>query len=528
MRGRGRVGPRLLVLMWAALCCGAAPRALTPQEEAGRSIFLSGKSPSGREISATLGAGLRLPASAVPCASCHGEDGLGRPEGGVLPPAITWAELTKPYGHVHPGGRKHPAFSDKSLALSITEGVDAGGNRLAPTMPRYSMASEDVTSLLAWMRRLDDGVGPGMTDTSLRLGVVLPLQGAGGEPGRAMRGVLEAYAEQLNASGGVHGRTLELVFVDYGGGGAQGLANLQRLVEQRSIFALLSGLVPDAERALVELAEREQVPLIGPLTLSVRGGGPPGRQAFFLLSDPREQALVLAGYAARQLSLNDPGTVILHPRDEGLAQTAQKARERLGALGWKRVELLGYERGRFDAALAVDLKRRGTRVLLFLGNDAELAALTDKARALDWAPYLLLPGTLSARAAAKAPALFQGRIFLAYPSLPSDEQPHARQALAHLRARDPAPEEHRLAQVSAYTAARLLTEGLRRCGRQLSRTRLLEHLEGLYAFETGLAPPLSYGPNRRVGALGAYVVTVDLPQGRFRPVTGWVALTEGP
>jgi hypothetical protein len=53
-------------------------------------------------------------------------------------------------------------------------------------------------------------------------------------------------------------------------------------------------------------------------------------------------------------------------------------------------------------------------------------------------------------------------------------------------------------------------EGLRRAGRELSRTRLVEGIEQLYNFDTGVTPPLTFGPNRRIGALGAHIVTVDL------------------
>jgi hypothetical protein len=65
---------------------------------------------------------------------------------------------------------------------------------------------------------------------------------------------------------------------------------------------------------------------------------------------------------------------------------------------------------------------------------------------------------------------------------------------------------------------------LRRAGRALSRERLVGALEGVYAFDSGLLPPLSYGPARRVGALGSYVVAVDLARRSFRPVSGWIAL----
>lgn len=520
-------GPPLSLLLCALSCAAAAsPAPLTSQEQAGRKIYFEGESPTGGTISATLGTSVRLPGSAVPCVNCHGEDGTGRPEGTVLPPDITWTELTKPYGHVHPGGRKHPVLDDRSVARAISEGLDPGGNRLDPVMPRYSMSREDLTGLLAWLKRLEHERAPGVTDSTLRLGVVLPTRGRLAELGQAMRGVLEAYFAELNASGGIHGRALELVVAGYDSDQETGLASARRMLGQEPVFAMLSGFLPGAEKELAALVEREALPLVGPFTLSAREEGAPERHVFFLLSDPGAQSRVLAEYAGRELHREGRSAAILHPEDAGLAGAARAARARLQARGWK-VELLRYARGGFNPARAGELKRKGTRVVMFLGNDAELSALLEKARALGWAPYLLLPGSLSARAAVRAPALFQERIFLAYPTLPSDEQPRAREAFSRLRARAPAPEGYRMAQVSAYTAATVLTEGLRRSGRQLSRGKLLGYLEGLYAFETGLVPPLSYGPARRVGARGAYVVTVDLAARSFRPVTGWMELVDG-
>jgi hypothetical protein len=67
----------------------------------------------------------------------------------------------------------------------------------------------------------------------------------------------------------------------------------------------------------------------------------------------------------------------------------------------------------------------------------------------------------------------------------------------------------------------LLVEGLRRAGRELSRVALVDALEALYGYETGVTPPLSYGPNRRIGARGAHVVAVDLIKKSYEPVGGW-------
>ena len=83
------------------------------------------------------------------------------------------------------------------------------------------------------------------------------------------------------------------------------------------------------------------------------------------------------------------------------------------------------------------------------------------------------------------------------------------------------PPEHLQGQIAAFAAAKLLVEGLRGAGRDLSRLALVDALEALYAYQTGLTPPLSYGPNRRIGARGAHVVAVDLVNKSYQPVGGW-------
>src|SRR5690606_12018807 len=71
----------------AAVVGAAAAHELNAEEAAGQRIYRNGLSTSGGEIHARVGAGgTLLPASALPCAGCHGTDGRGRLEGGVAPP----------------------------------------------------------------------------------------------------------------------------------------------------------------------------------------------------------------------------------------------------------------------------------------------------------------------------------------------------------------------------------------------------------------------------------------------------------
>ena len=45
----------------------------------------------------------------------------------------------------------------------------------------------------------------------------------------------------------------------------------------------------------------------------------------------------------------------------------------------------------------------------------------------------------------------------------------------------------------------------------------------MYGFQTGLTPPISFGATKRIGALGAYVVKLDLKNKTFVPVESWMS-----
>jgi len=518
-----RCAAAVLVSAFLALPAPARPQGLTPQQRAGKQIYFEGTSATGRELRAFVSADTAVPASAVSCASCHGEDGLGRPEGGVVPPAITWSELTKRYGHSHAGGRKHPAFDARSAARAVTDGVDPAGNALGPAMPRYSLSREDAESLVAYLHVLEHDRDPGIADTSLRVATVLPTTGRLADVGEAMRKVMAASFADVNAGGGIHGRRLELVVAGYDSDRGGAADALRQLVARDPPFALVSGLAPGAESEIATLAERERLPLVAPY-----GGAPAtaaaGRYAFYALAGLREQARVLVRYAAREAGAARPRTVVLHAPAAALADAARAAAADLGAAGFAQVEVVQFERGRLDRALAERLKRERVELVVFLGNDADLAALVAHADAVQVAPRVLASGTLVARAAADAPKSFEGRIFLAYPSLPTGERPAAMEKLAKLRERAGIVDRNRAAHVSAATAAALLAEGLRRSGRTLSRERLVDALEKIYGYDAGLVPRLSFGPARRVGALGAYIVAVDVSRHSFSPVSGFISL----
>jgi len=139
-----------------------------------------------------------------------------------------------------------------------------------------------------------------------------------------------------------------------------------------------------------------------------------------------------------------------------------------------------------------------------------------------WSPLFLVPGGLLGDAPA-SPAR-AGRWLAAFPSSPADPEAmagHRRLAEIHHL-----PGDHLPAQLAALAGSRILAEGLKRAGRELTPEALVLALEELRDFRTGFAPPVSYGQNRRIGALGAYVFEIDPAGQHLSPVTGWEALPQ--
>ena len=75
-------------------------------------------------------------------------------------------------------------------------------------------------------------------------------------------------------------------------------------------------------------------------------------------------------------------------------------------------------------------------------------------------------------------------------------------------------------EASAYTAACLGVEALRRSGRQLTRERLLHELERIDSFDSGVSGALSFAPGQHIGLRGAELVRWG-SSGQLETVLAW-------
>jgi ABC-type branched-subunit amino acid transport system substrate-binding protein len=498
-------------------------RGLTPQERRGRAIYLRGESTSGREITASIGE-LDVPASTVTCAGCHGSRGEGKTEGGVTAGDLTWVNLLKPYGHTHPTGRKHGPFDEAAFARALADGVDPAGNTMLNAMPRFRMSPDDVADLIAYVKRIEDDRDPGVSDTTVRVGTVLPSKGALAEQGAAMRDVLTAFFDDLNNRGGIYNRRVELRVAESDGDAARTAEGARGLVREGQVFALVGGLSAGADKELASLAREDEVPFVGPSTLLPQTGFGANRYIFYVLPGMAEQARALVNFNSRRQTTAKSSVALVYFESEIGGAAAAAVEEQCNKVGCGELKKVSYARGKFDAPSLVRTVK-GADAVFFFGSPGDETAFVKEADAASWRPDIFLLGTLTGRdLLSTAPAGFGGKVFLSFPTIPADVTAEGIGELRSLASKYKFDVRHAAAQLSALAAAKLLAEGLQRGGKDLSREKLVTALEGLYDFETGLTPRITFGPNRRVGASGAYIVTVDTKRKEFAPTGDWLKI----
>ncbi len=518
------LAPVLAALLATLVASTALADGLSADEAAGRRIYLQGDSPSGARIVARVGvgAGFELSGASIACGNCHGEDGRGRAEGGVVPSNIQWSELVKPYGHQHEDGRRHSLFDEDKLRRALEQGVDPDGNRFDSAMPRYSMSEKDFSSLVAYLKKLENQLDVGLGSEVIRIGTLLPTSGRLAGLGEALRSLWTAYFASINERGGIHGRKLELVVQPLPEDPQLAQASARDLMTRGTVFALLAPVSVGIEHALSDAAATAQLPVVGPLTLFPEDARASNQYVFHLLPGIAELTQVLARHAAQELALSERSLLLWHPDTADGRASAQALEATLRLAGWRAPLAVPFlPRGASHDALAARLKEHAVAAVLLLGTGGDLSALAASASRIGWAPHLLVPGPLASRDIVALPAAFRDRVTLAYPTAPGNQRSESMREFATLRQGKGELRAFQPAQVAAYAAGLLLVESLKRTGRDLSRRKLMATLESVQSFDTGVLPQLSYNADRRIGSMGAYLVSVDLDGKGLRPLGGF-------
>lgn len=352
---------------------------------------------------------------------------------------------------------------------------------------------------------------PGVSASKVSVGMSVPLTGPLAAYGTQLRRGLALGLEQVNAAGGIAGREIELVVKDDGGRPEQAVTNTRALLET-GVLAMTGYHGAGTIEAVLPLLDSAGVPLIGAASSAELLREPPRRHVFNLRASAREEA------AAMVLHLDTVGLteIAVLAQDDALGRAGlagmQHELVRL-AMRPQAVARLAPDASAAAVSQAVQLACRGRPQALVLVLDARnaLAALRAARRAGCSSQYYV---TSEAGAQLLAAGTQSGEVA---GLIVSQVVPHPTASLPVVaefqRAAAAAGTASSHAALEGFIYARVVTEALRRCSRELSRRCIVAALEARPLDLGGYY--LQFAPNDRRGSrfVEMTIVTAD---GRLR------------
>ncbi|MDX1510631.1 MAG: ABC transporter substrate-binding protein [Nitriliruptorales bacterium] len=131
-----------------------------------------------------------------------------------------------------------PGATDPGVAGPAAPGPAAPGGPSGPGSNPTTGPGPGPTSGPAGP--VEAGPAPGVTDTTIKIGVLVPLSGAAGAIPPTWRNGIELYWDELAEQGGIFGRNVELVIEDTESNVSTATAKAVKLVDQDKVFTIFT------------------------------------------------------------------------------------------------------------------------------------------------------------------------------------------------------------------------------------------------------------------------------------------------
>jgi branched-chain amino acid transport system substrate-binding protein len=369
-----------------------------------------------------------------------------------------------------------------------------------------------------------DTTNVGVTDDAVKLGVIADLTGPTAANQAPYVNGIKAYIEQTNDAGGVEGRTIELETCDEKYTAEAGLACLARFTKQDPVFALAGSLnaatVQVAGRPIVD---RAKIPVVGPQSVQAEVIQAKSPYIFYTQCDYADQADVAGAYMQQELDGEKPRVAtIVYPVPSGEEWKGQ-VRRVVEAAGGEMVGDFTIQPTATDADAVVQrmLSKKPNYFAVQAGAPSMIAILKSLAKfGADDLKGVGIFGTAS-DAIYKGSPPETGRNWAAvhcytHPSVGAD-------GLAEM---EEAAEKHGFSSdvedvnfVHGWVTGRVIVEGLKAAGADLTRGSFLKGLETIKDLDTqGLSGPISFGPDVRSGAKQLRPYVYDYDAGKIEAV----------
>lgn len=324
----------------------------------------------------------------------------------------------------------------------------------------------------------------GITATTITLGMSAPFSGPNGAYGREMRETISAYFQRMNASGGVHGRKLELVALDDGYETERTVANTKELLQQHKVFALVGYYGSSPTTAAMQVFSAAKTPLVGTISGADSLRKPVNRYMFHVRASYADETAAIVN---QLVSLSLKNIAVFYQNDgfglsglDGVVATLKKHNLAPSAIGT-------VERNSLDVRAAVDAiakVRPQAVVMVSLYKPSAEFVRQMKSRGLYPQFTTLSPVGAELLAAELGEGARGIGISQVMPYPWNDTVPVVKE-YHRLMEKQQTPHVPSYYGIEGFITAKVLVEAMKKAGKDLTREKLVDALDGMREHDLG-------------------------------------------
>lgn len=389
-----------------------------------------------------------------------------------------------------------PAASGGTATTNTARRTTIGTTRTTTSGPA---AQTGTTAGAAAGAGAAGGAVPANVTTQKVTGGVIKVGGLFDETGpidsTVHRDVIRAWFSKVNESGGVNGKTLQLVDCDTKFNVTDAVNCANKLINDDKVFAVVGSVAPNGEDATVKRFVDAGIPVIG-------GLGTP-EEFKYPLSFPVAPSFSTYGSAlgnrAGDLKFTSTGLVLLNVGFMAPVKAQLKATLASRGVNVVAEEVVDATKANY-ADVVLDLQTKGAKSVIAVLDPFSYQRLFQSMQGSGFKPPLLGLG-LDKTSANKGYGSFVNGMNSLTPFVePADHATHpgVQEYIGTVKRYFPNQVEALdVYSESTWTAAKLFTDALNRAGADPSRAALVSALDGTSGFQAGLsAAPITYKGTR--------------------------------
>jgi len=368
----------------------------------------------------------------------------------------------------------------------------------------------------------------GVTDKSIKVGVIFPITGPAASLGVQLAEATRTYVRYINEHGGVNGRQLNLIVEDDRYSIPPAIAALKKLVYRDKVFIMIGPGSASCLNVLWKHIEKEKLPTMSAVTPEI-AFSPLRRYIFSVMDTYPGQVKVLVDYMIKDFRLKEPRVALVYPDTEAGKIDREPAIERLKKYNLTPVTKEILSPASVDASTQImSIRRYNANCVLHVGTitPTTITLLRDLRKMGLNIPVF---GSWGAMLGEEMNAIGEvaNQFYSVHAHSPWYGKGHGLKEMRKITLKyHPGTEKPYRGTIytHAWILNTVLVEGLRRAGRNLDEEALINALESIKKYDTGgLSGPISYSMESHKGGNSWKIYKADPTSGRYVPLTDWRA-----